>query len=230
MIVAELTSALLLANASAQAAGIPPFQFAELSATTAQTQDDATHATPGMRAETLLAASVADEPFGYADPAVSIVPAETIEKVSSPQQIADLPISSATTETDKPLQEESEIIVTARTRTPIDPLQNINAESYAITQAIDEAVVEPSAHAYEKVMPEPVRNGLRNFANNLHEPAVFVNFLLQLNPGRAAETAGRFLVNSIVGVAGLFDIAKRKPINLPRRRNGFADTLRPVDI
>lgn len=225
MIVAELTSALLLVSAPVQAADTPPLQFAEFSATTADTQEDAMTEIPDMEADTRLAKSVASQPIGSADPAVSIVPAETIEKAASTQQIADSPVSSTRIETDKPLQDENEIIVTARTRTPIDPLQNINAESYAITQAVDEAVVEPSAHAYEKAVPEPVRNGLRNFANNLHEPAVFVNFLLQLKPGHAAETVGRFLVNSTVGVAGLFDIAKRKPINLPRRRNGFADTL-----
>jgi phospholipid-binding lipoprotein MlaA len=54
---------------------------------------------------------------------------------------------------------------------------------------------------------------------------VFANYLLQLKPGKAAETAGRFAVNTTIGVAGLVDMAKRKPFNLPRRPNGFAYTL-----
>lgn len=225
MIVSELASALLLASAPAQAAGIAPLPITPLSAATANTEFGATLERPDIGFDALLAPNVPDEPIRSADPALSMVSAETTTDIQTTGQIAVSPDPSAQIETAAAVQDGNEIIVTARTRSPIDPLQTINAESYAITQAIDEAVVEPSAHAYEKVVPEPVRNGLRNFANNLHEPAVFVNFLLQLKPGKAAETAGRFLVNSTIGVAGLFDMAKRKPINLPRRRNGFADTL-----
>jgi phospholipid-binding lipoprotein MlaA len=46
-----------------------------------------------------------------------------------------------------------------------------------------------------------------------------------LKPGKAAETAGRFVINSTIGLAGLFDIAKRKPFKRPRRRYRFSDTL-----
>jgi phospholipid-binding lipoprotein MlaA len=74
-------------------------------------------------------------------------------------------------------------------------------------------------------VPGPVRSGLHNFLSNLTEPVVFVNFLLQGKPGKAFETLGRFTVNTTVGVAGLVDVAKKKPFNLPHRNNGFADTL-----
>ncbi len=225
MVVSELMTALLLAGAPVQAGVIPPLQFAPSSVAAATTQLDATLEKADMGVDVTSAPSVSDDPIRSANQAVSIFSPETTAEIPTTGQIANSPDTSAQSETEEPPQGANEIIVTARTRSPIDPLQTINAESYAITQAIDEAVVEPSAHAYAKVVPEPVRNGLRNFANNLHEPAVFVNFLLQLKPGKAAETAGRFLVNSTVGVAGLFDMAKRKPINLPRRRNGFADTL-----
>ena len=53
----------------------------------------------------------------------------------------------------------------------------------------------------------------------------FLNFLLQFKIGKAAETLGRFAVNTTFGVGGLFDVAKTKPFNLPYRRNGFANTL-----
>lgn len=49
--------------------------------------------------------------------------------------------------------------------------------------------------------------------------------MLQLKPGKALETVGRFAINTTVGVAGLFDVAKKEPFNLPYRRNGFANTL-----
>src|SRR3546814_1283739 len=53
----------------------------------------------------------------------------------------------------------------------------------------------------------------------------FLNFLLQFKIGKAAETLGRFAVNTTFGVGGLFDVAKTMPFNLPYRRNGFANTL-----
>ena len=74
-------------------------------------------------------------------------------------------------------------------------------------------------------MPRPIRKGLRNFLHNLGEPIVFLNFLLQLKPGKAAETLGRFAINTTLGAGGLVDVAKRKPFNLPHRDNGFANTL-----
>ena len=54
---------------------------------------------------------------------------------------------------------------------------------------------------------------------------VFVNDLLQLRPGRALRTLGRFLINSTIGVFGLFDIAKREPFHLKHHANGFGSTL-----
>ena len=113
-----------------------------------------------------------------------------------------------------------------RTRAPPgDPLQAINAQSYAVTQSIDKAIVGPISLGFAKVVPTPLRRGLHNFLANLTEPTVFVNFLLQLKIGKAAETFGRFAINSTIGAGGLMDIAKRKPFHLPERRNSFADTL-----
>jgi phospholipid-binding lipoprotein MlaA len=106
-----------------------------------------------------------------------------------------------------------------------DPLEPLNAQSFAATQAMDEAVMGPVARAYKDSVPTPIRDGLRNFLGNLREPVVAANYLLQLKPGKAAETLGRFAINSTVGAAGLVDVAKSRPFNLPRRRNGFANTL-----
>jgi len=118
-----------------------------------------------------------------------------------------------------------EIVVTGRRRSASDPLEAVNAKSFEATQVVDKAVFGPVALAYKRTMPSPVRSGLRNFFKNLREPVVFANYLLQLKPGKAAETAGRFAVNTTIGVVGLVDMAKRKPFNLPRRPNGFAYTL-----
>lgn len=122
--------------------------------------------------------------------------------------------------------DSTDIVVTGRPRNvPGDPLQQVNAKTYAVVQAVDDAVVGPVARAYEKTIPTPIRDGFRNFFNNLHEPIIALNFLLQLKPGKAAETLGRLAINSTLGGAGLFDFAKRRTFKLPRRRNGFANTL-----
>lgn len=121
--------------------------------------------------------------------------------------------------------EPADVVVKARKATPGDPFVALNAKSFELTQKFDAAVVEPVSMGFDNVVPVPLRDGLGNFIKNLREPAVFINFVLQHKVGKAAETVGRFVVNSTVGVAGLFDIAKRKPFHLPRRPNGFADTF-----
>ena len=120
---------------------------------------------------------------------------------------------------------QREIVVNARPASPADPVEQFNAISYEAVQAVDEAVVGRVAHAYKASVPKPVRDGVHNVLDNLDEPIVFLNFLLQLKPGKAIETLGRFAINSTIGVAGLFDVARKKPFNLPRRSNGLADTL-----
>lgn len=117
------------------------------------------------------------------------------------------------------------IVVTGRPHSPVDPLEAINVKSFETVESLDKAVVAPVAKTYENDVPKPVRSGLRNFLNNLDEPVVAVNFLLQHRIGKAFETVGRFAINSTIGVAGLMDVAKRKPFNLPHRNNGFADTM-----
>jgi phospholipid-binding lipoprotein MlaA len=119
---------------------------------------------------------------------------------------------------------DGDILVLARDKKG-DPLQGANVKAFGATQAVDSAVVGPVARVYKRKVPSPIRSGIHNFLYNLKEPVVFLNFLLQFKPGKAAETAGRFVINSTVGVAGVFDFAKRKPFRLPRRANGFADTL-----
>lgn len=119
----------------------------------------------------------------------------------------------------------SEIVVEGEYGPPkADPMEQVNEESYRITQAVDSAVIEPVAYAYRDGLPEPVRDGLGNLVRNLGEPSNALNYLLQGKVGKAFETLGRFAINSTVGVGGLFDVAGKKA-DLPYRRNGFANTL-----
>lgn len=168
------------------------------------------------------------DPVGVPTSAASPEPSEPTSDAKSqslPQPVVPQP--AATQSVVLADQAQTDIVVTARPGDkPSDPLAGANKVSFGATQAVDKAVIAPVAHAYQHAVPEPVRNGLRNALNNLlDEPIVFLNFLLIRKPGKAAETLARFAINSTIGLAGVFDIAKRRPFNLPRRNIGFADTL-----
>lgn len=105
-----------------------------------------------------------------------------------------------------------------------DPMERVNEESYRLTQAVDQALVEPVADVYRDGLPGPVRDGLGNVVRNLGEPSNALNFLLQGKIGKAFETLGRMAINTTIGVGGLFDVAGKKA-DLPYRRNGFANTM-----
>jgi phospholipid-binding lipoprotein MlaA len=120
----------------------------------------------------------------------------------------------------------NEIVVEGQIGPPkSDPMERINEDSYRVTQAVDQALVEPLAYAYRDGLPEPVRDGLGNVVRNLGEPSNALNFLLQGKVGKAFETLGRMAINTTIGVGGLFDVAKKPGVGLPYRRNGFANTL-----
>lgn len=106
-----------------------------------------------------------------------------------------------------------------------DPVEAFNAESYRITQELDEVFVEPMAYAYRDGLPSPLRDGLGNVVRNLGEPNNALNFLLQGKVGKSIETLGRLLINSTLGFGGLIDMAEKPGIGLPYRRNGFGNTL-----
>ena len=150
-------------------------------------------------------------------------PTATLPTPDTGAAIPPVPGPDASAET---FDESDSIVVSGSHEAPKeDPLEGVNFQSYEAVQALDRAVVAPVAMGYKHVVPKPVRHGIRNFINNLDEPVVALNFLLQLKPGKAAETLGRFAINSTLGIGGLIDVAKKKPFNLPRRYNGLANTL-----
>lgn len=150
------------------------------------------------------------------------VPAAPAPVISTPSILEPAP--GATTAATP--QDPDAIVVQARRKAPPeDPLQGLNIQTFAITQAVDQAFVKPVSMTYRKIIPDPARAGIRNFLNNVREPAGFLNCLLQFKFGRAARTLGRFTINTTLGVGGLFDIAKRKPFRLPYKPNGFANTF-----
>jgi phospholipid-binding lipoprotein MlaA len=88
-----------------------------------------------------------------------------------------------------------------------DPLEPTNRVFYAINDGIDVVVLRPLALAYRHVVPAVVRDHAHNVLANLGEPVALGNDMLQGKPRRAGDTLMRFVVNSTVGVAGVFDVA-----------------------
>lgn len=104
-----------------------------------------------------------------------------------------------------------------------DPLEPINRVTHGFNEGFLEWVVDPVHGVYRLVMPRTVRRRLASFFSNLNEPVILVNDLLQFSPRDAGETGTRFLINSTVGMAGLFDPAKL--LGLAGHRNDFGETL-----
>ncbi len=108
--------------------------------------------------------------------------------------------------------------------TPInDPLEKINRPIFAFNDGLDHLIVKPVAQFYNKIMPKPLNEGIHNFFNNLGEITTIANDILQLNFYQTTNDTWRFLVNSTVGIGGLFDVASR--IGLKYYANDFGLTL-----
>lgn len=102
-------------------------------------------------------------------------------------------------------------------------LEKWNRDTLANNQKFNEQIIYPIADAYHDTVPEPVRESVGNFTSNLGEPVIVANDILQLRFKAAAVTAGRFLVNSTIGLGGLFDVASQQ--ELPKQTGDFGQTL-----
>lgn len=184
-----------------------------------------------LSAATMLLTSVAPETILVPLPP-SVIPIAAPEGQNTAPPQPESPQTPQASDTPAPAPQGTDqlepgtIIVTAKPPPdPGDPVEAVNEIAFSAAQALDTSFVDPAAKAYKKALPNPLRGGLRQFLNNLQEPVVFLNYMLQLKPGKAAETLGRFTINTTIGAAGLIDVAKKKPFHLPRRPNGFAYTL-----
>jgi len=106
---------------------------------------------------------------------------------------------------------------------PNDPFEDTNRQFHAFNNALDEHVLEPVADAYVDVTPVYVRNSVGNFFNNISYPGVVLNDLLQGKVHQGIQDTTRFVVNSTIGIAGLWDPASA--IGLPLHDEDFGQTL-----
>ena len=94
-----------------------------------------------------------------------------------------------------------------------DPLEKVNRGIWAFDQAADKVVLKPVTNVYRAVAPKPVRQGASNFFANVTEPWSFVNNVLQGKLNRAGRNLKRFVVNTTIGIGGLFDHASKMGIH-----------------
>ena len=104
-----------------------------------------------------------------------------------------------------------------------DPLEPINRAIFNFNEVIDDAVLEPVAKGYRAITPDPVEKSVSNFFNNLGEINNIFNSTLQLKLDKTLSSSARFVINSTVGVFGLFDIATS--LGIERHREDFGQTL-----
>ena len=104
-----------------------------------------------------------------------------------------------------------------------DPLEPTNRVFYRVNDFADRNAVRPVARFYQNQTPETVRTGLHNTLTNLGNPAQFANDVLQGHPHKAGNTLMRLVINSTVGVGGVFDVATGW--GFPDHDNDFGLTL-----
>ena len=109
-----------------------------------------------------------------------------------------------------------------------DPLEPANRAVFCFNHTLDRFLMKPVARLYRWAVPDPARRAVRRFFHNLDAPVVIVNDLLQLEGPRAAVMSGRFVVNSTLGLAGLFDVAT--PLGLDDHDADFGQTLAEVGV
>ena len=104
-----------------------------------------------------------------------------------------------------------------------DPFEAGNRFVFAFNNAIDDAFIHPIALGYREVTPEPARTGFSNFLRNLKSPLTFANQLLQGDIGGAGDVLGRAALNTVVGIGGIFDVAKE--VGFEYESEDFGQTL-----
>lgn len=104
-----------------------------------------------------------------------------------------------------------------------DPYEGMNRKVYAFNDTLDRSIFEPVARGYAKVTPDLVRTGVTQFFDNASYLNVIVNDLLQAKGTDFASDTGRFLVNSTVGIGGLFDPATK--VGLPEHEEDLGQTF-----
>ncbi len=104
-----------------------------------------------------------------------------------------------------------------------DPWEPFNRSVYAFNNQVDSIVLRPLAQTYDQITPRPAKRGVSNFFDNLTSPWITGQLLLQGRFRDGSEQFGRFFINTVYGVGGLFDMADRH--QLPNHETDLGATL-----
>jgi len=104
-----------------------------------------------------------------------------------------------------------------------DPWENTNRAIFGFNQAVDRTVLVPVANAYRAVIVPPFRDMIHNVLQNLNSPIVFANDLLQGQANLAGDTFSRAMLNTTLGLGGMFDIATH--LGIPYHTNDLGITF-----
>lgn len=104
-----------------------------------------------------------------------------------------------------------------------DPLEPTNRFFYRVNDGLDTYILRPVAVAYRDVVPGAVRRPIHNVLANMSSPVVFTNDVLEAKSRRAGTTMMRFILNTTVGIGGLFDVAT--DLGYPQHDADFGVTL-----
>jgi phospholipid-binding lipoprotein MlaA len=105
----------------------------------------------------------------------------------------------------------------------VDPNEVQNRAVHDFNLSLDRALFRPASNVYGHVLPVPVQRGIANVAANLNIPGDVVNNVLQVRFGQVMHNSSRFVINSTIGIFGLFDVATA--MGLPARPTDFGETL-----
>ncbi len=106
---------------------------------------------------------------------------------------------------------------------PADPYEAMNRKTHAFNGHVDDFILKPSAKVYKAVIPAPLRAGINNVYNNINMLPTVANDLLQGELTYALKDSWRFIINSIMGIGGIFDAASS--CSLPPHSNDLGITF-----
>lgn len=112
---------------------------------------------------------------------------------------------------------------TTKANNEVDPYEDFNRSMYSFNETLDEYVAEPIVDVYNWITPTFVQTGIGNFFSNLKDINVVINDMLQAKFLQSGEDTGRFLLNTTVGLAGLFDVATE--VGLEKHEEDFDQTF-----
>lgn len=102
-----------------------------------------------------------------------------------------------------------------------DPWQGFNRSMYRFNYRFDKYVFLPVVRGYQAITPGFMETGIHNFFRNIQDITTLINSILQFSPEKTANTTGRLIINSTVGILGFINVAHE----IPRSDEDFGQTL-----